>query len=224
MPTRITPLITNEFYHILNRGSGSIPIFKTTYDYKKFIQIFLYYQNTSITLKYSKFITLPSQQRNQLMEEFMTKRDFLVEIIAYCLMPNHFHLILKQQKDKGILDFIRLVSSSYSHYFNIKYERKGGLFEGRFQAIRIETEEQLLHLNRYIHLNPYSSYLVKDLKSLIKYPFSSFSEYLSYSKEKICQKEIILSQFKNVKEYEKFIFDQADYQRKLEVIKHQILE
>lgn len=224
MPARNFPLITNEYYHVLNRGNGGMPIFKSKYDYYKIIQILSYYQNVSHTVRFSKFITLPLDQRNQLLQEFKNKKDFFVEIIAYCLMPNHFHLILKQQKDEGIFNFLRLLSNSYAHFFNIKYKRRGSLFEGRFKAIRLENDYQLLHVSRYIHLNPYSAFLVKDAEYLKEYPFSSFQEYLGLVKNSICQKDIILSQFKSIKDYEKFVLDQADYQRNLEIIKHQILE
>lgn len=201
-----------------------MPIFNTKHDYNKFIKIFLYYRNATTSLKFSKFNTLPIEERNQLIKEINTKKDYFVEIVAYCLMPNHFHFLLKQVKDHGIANFTRYISSSYSHYFNIKYERKGGLFEDRFKAKRIDNDNQLLHLSRYIHLNPYSSYLIKDFKSLKEYPFSSFPEYLDHSKNSICKKNIVLDQFKDINEYEKFVLDQADYQRRLETIKHQLLE
>lgn len=224
MPARRVPLVTGEFYHIINRGNASVPIFKTKRDYHRFFETFLYYQNCDLSMRYAKLFTLSLKEREDLLNKLKEKRKLWVEVIAYCLMPNHFHFLLKQVDDKGISNFIRLLGNSYSHYFNTKYKRKGGLFEGRFKAIRIETDSQLLHLSRYIHLNPYSSFLIKNLDELIKYPFSSLSEYLGLSKTKVCQKESILSSFSNQEDYKKFIFDRADYQRSLEEIKHQLLE
>lgn len=224
MPARTTPLVTNEIYHILNRGNASVPIFKTKYDYQKFTQTFLYYQNDNPPMRFSKINELPSLERSRLLEKLKGQKNFLVEIIAYCLMPNHYHFILKQTKDGGILNFIRLSTNSYSRYFNTKYKRKGGLFEGRFKAVRIETESQLFHLSRYVHLNPYSSFLVKDFESLLKYPFSSLQEYAGSSEINACNKEIVLGQFLSPNDYKKFVLDQANYQRTLEEIKHQILE
>lgn len=224
MPTRTIPLVTNEAYHVLNRGNGSIQIFKSKHDFQKLIQTILYYRNASPPLKFSHFTKLPLLEKDRLTKELELKKDFCVEIIAYCLIPNHFHLIVKQINVDGIMNFMRRVGDSYARYFNTKYKRRGGLFEGRFRAVRIENDYQLLHLSRYIHLNPYSSFLVKDSKNLKDYPFSSLPEYLDYSKEAFCKKEIVLDQFKNPEEYEKFILDQANYQRTLEMIKHQILE
>lgn len=139
-------------------------------------------------------------------------------------MPNHFHFLLKQVEEEGTSKFMSNFTNSYTRYFNVKNKRNGPLFQGKFKAIRIETDEQLLHLSRYIHLNPYSSYVVKTLKDLEKYPSSSFPEYLGKSQTSLCSKEIILGQFKNLNLYKKFVFDQADYQRRLEKIKHLILE
>lgn len=224
MPVRQTPLVTGEFYHVVNRGNSSIPIFRAKRNYQRFLETFCYYQNTNSPVKFSKFQTLPRAEREQVLENLKKERDFLVEIVAYCLITNHFHFLLKQNKDAGIFNFCRLLNNSYSRYFNILHKRKGSLFEGRFKAIRIETDEQLLHLSRYIHLNPYSSFVVKDFKNLLDYPFSSLPEYLGKTKEDICNKEIVYAQFSSVKSYQKFVLDQASYQRTLEIIKHQLLE
>lgn len=224
MPIRKAILATNETYHILNRGNASTPIFRAKRDYNRFLQSFLYYQNLTPPIKFSKLFQLSNQERKRLVDKLNRKKEFLVEIIAYCLMPNHFHFILKQTKDGGILNFIRLSSNSYSRYFNTKYKRRGSLFEGRFKSIRIETDSQLLHLSRYVHLNPYSSYLVKTFNKLIDYPYSSLPEFLGTSKEKICQKETVLGFFSDPKDYKRFVLDRADYQRDLEEIKHQLLE
>lgn len=224
MPARTTPLVNNETYHVLNRSINLIPIFSQRKEYQRFLDGICYYQNFSTPFKFSSLKIMPVVERAKLWENLRKKRQWRVEIFAYCLIPNHFHLLLKQLVDNGITDFIRCLNDSYSHYFNIKYKRKGPLFEGRFKAIRVETNEQLLHLCRYIHLNPYSSFLIKDLNRLEKYSFSSLGEYLKLSKDNICQKEIILSQFQNLNKYKEFVFDQADYQRTLQIIKHQIPE
>lgn len=224
MPARIIPLVTNEIYHVLNRGTGSIPIFKSQYDYQKLIELLFYYQNSEIPIRYSKFVTLPLNQREQILSGLLKNKEFLVEIIAYCLMPTHFHLLLRQLMENGIEKFSRKISDSYAHYFNLKTERKGGLFEGRFQATRITSDQQLLHVSRYIHLNPYSSFLVKNIADLEKYPYSSFPEYINNVSVSNCQKEIVLNQFKKPEDYKEFVYDQADYQRTLDQIKHQTFE
>lgn len=224
MPVRSIPLANNEIYHVLNRGLNSIPIFTQKRDYQRFFETFLFYQNYRPPIKFSRLKTLSREEREKLLERLRKKKDWEVKIIAYCLMPNHFHFLLKQLKDSGITDFIRRLDDSYSHYFNTKYERKGSLFEGRFKAIRVETDEQLLHLSRYIHLNPYSSFVIKDLNQLVDYSYSSLREYIGVDQANICQKEIVSDQFSSFEAYNKFVFNQADYQRALEQIKHQMLD
>lgn len=224
MPTRKTPLATQEVYHVVNRGVGAIPIFKNAYDYRRFISAFQYYQHQNTPLPFSKLLKQPLAERGKLLSKLEGPKDFLAEIIAFCLMPNHYHFLLKQSIDNGILNFIRLTTNSYSRYFNTRYERKGGLFEGRFEAVRVETDEQLLHLNRYIHLNPYSSFLVKRVDDLLSYPYSSLPEYVGTESTAFYRKELILSHFKDRKSYQEFVINQADYQRNLEVIEHQLLE
>lgn len=224
MPARITPLVTDQFYHLINCGTGAIPIFKDKHDYQKFLQVMLYYQNVNPPLRFAKFMQLNRDQRNSFLNDLKQKKEFLVEIITYCLMPNHFHLLIKQIKDSGIHQFMRKLQDSYSRHFNLKYKRRGGLFEGRFKAVHIGNEAQLLHLNRYIHLNPYSAYLIKNFSELETYPYSSFGEYLGNREDEICQKEAISNCFSKGNKYKDFVLDHADYQRTLQEIKHQILE
>lgn len=117
--------------------------------------------------------------------------------------------------DGGISKFMSNFANSYTRYFNTKSKRKGPVFEGKFKAKRIETDEQLLHLSRYIHLNPHSSFVVKNLKELESDPYSSFPEYIQETDTSFCNKEIILGHFWDTVSYKEFVFDQADYQREL---------
>lgn len=224
MPARAIPLINGETYHIVNHGASSSDIFTNSWDYQRFEKTFLYYQNATLPTRFSKFLKLPREEREKIWKDLRDKHDCLVEIIVYCLMPNHFHFLLKQLKENGIFHFIRRATNSYSHYFNLKHKRRGTLFASRFKAVHIDNDSRLLHVSRYIHLNPYSSFLVKNLSSLLEYLYSSLPEYLNRKKDNICGKEIILGFFKTLKDYQKFVFDRADYQRSLEEIKHQILE
>ncbi len=139
-------------------------------------------------------------------------------------MPNHFHLLIKQIKDNGILNSLSAFSNSYSKYFNLKHEQEGPVFQGRFQAVRIITNEQFLHVNRYIHLNPYTSSLIKSTKELLNYPYSSLKEYLNPNQKNICETATILDEFKSSLNYQNFILDNADYQKQLHQIKSLLLE
>lgn len=224
MPARKTPLVTNQVYHIVNRGVGSIPICKNVSDYQRLIFTFYYYQHQNPPFRMSRLFSLTKNEREKTLQQMKQNQDYLVEIFAFCLMPNHYHFLLKQVVDNGIPTFIRLTTNSFAKYFNTKHKRKGGLFTGRFKAVLVETDQQLLHLCRYIHLNPYSAFLVKKINDLKNYPYSSLGEYLGLDRQTRCQKELILPQFKDKEDFWQFIVDQADYQRSLEVIKHQMLE
>ena len=136
-------------------------------------------------------------------------------------MPNHFHLLLKQLNDGGVQEFIRKVSNSYSKYFNTKNKRVGPLFQGEFKAVTIESDEQLLHVSRYIHLNPYVSGLVKDLKD---FRYSSYLDFIGLRNDTLCNKKVILSFFKSSKEYKDFVSDQKSYGIELERIKHLLID
>ncbi len=224
MPGRKVPLVTGQVYHIFNRSIWSVPIFNGVKDHSRAIKTMWLYQNKDLPSRYSIFLTLSLQHRQEILEMLKKRKKFLVEIIAYCFMPNHIHLILKQVFENGISKFMSNISNSYTRYFNTKYGKNGALFEGRFKAIRVETDEQLLHLSRYVHLNPFSSHVIKSIEALERYPYSSFSEYVGKDKADRCTKRIILSHFKAPKDYKKFVFDQADYQKELEYIKHLILD
>lgn len=219
MPIRKTPLRSGYIYHILNRGINHAPIFVEKKDYQRFMDLLDYCRFTDYPVKFSLFKSLSFERKQQIKSALKEK---FVSFISYCLMPNHFHFVLRQEKDNGITSFINRFLTSYTKFFNTKHKRNGPLFVGRFKAILVETEEQLFHLVRYVHLNPYSSVVVKTIDELSVYPWSSFGEYLkSKTEPETCdQKELILSQFANKESFKRFTFDQAEYQRRLEEIKH----
>lgn len=177
-----------------------------------------FYRFASLPIKLSQFLVLGNNRRQEIFNQ-IDKGDTLVDIICYCLMPNHFHFLLQQKQENGISKFLSNFQNSYTRYFNTKRERTGPLFLDQFKAVRVETDEQLLHLSRYIHLNPYTSYVVKNITQLESYQWSSLTDYLE-GKDELCAKEIVLDFFKKPEDYKKFIFDQADYQRDLKLIEH----
>lgn len=223
MPRRFVPLVNEQIYHIFNRGVNKQPIYYAKRNYLRAIESLKFYLTSSPPVRYSRFINLPNEERKIVLRK-MAKKEKLGDLITYCLMPNHFHLLLKQNIDAGITILMRNFQISYTRYLNTKYDRTGPLLQGQFKAVRIEDVEQLLHVSRYIHLNPFISYLVKDIESLTTYPWSSLAEYLDLIEDEICNKELILSNFKNKDKYKEFIFNQVDYQRRLEKIRHLILE
>jgi putative transposase len=136
-------------------------------------------------------------------------------------MPNHFHLTLLQEENRGITIFMQRVMNSFSHFYNIKFQNVGPLFQGSFKSIEINNIEQLLHLSRYIHLNPVTANMVDEPKDYI---FSSYRSYIGLEKSDLIDPKPILSEFKSVKKYKRFVFLQKDYQRDLGKIKKILLE
>lgn len=162
-------LATNEFYHVYNRGVARQPTFLTKWDYQQTILALSYYRFINPPLKLSRFKELSYEQRQKYFSDLEGMGDKLVDIISFVLMPNHFHFLLKQAADGGISKFLSQVTNSYTRYFNTKHKRVGPLFQGTFKAVHVETDEQLIHLSRYIHLNPLVTFLVKE-KGSLSYP------------------------------------------------------
>jgi len=225
MPGRIFPLVTDEIYHVYNRGVVRLPTFLTTRDYRRFLNTIHYYINASPKLSYSKFLQLTLEKRDSTIKMLINNQSNLIELIAYCLMPNHFHLLVKQKQENGISIYMSNILNSYTRYFNTKnIDRHGHVFEGRFKAKRIESDEQLVHVIRYIHLNPYTGYVIKTLDELEEYAYSSLGVYLQKRNDINLNKEFLDENFKSNEDLKKFTYDQADYQRKLDQIKHLTLE
>ncbi|MBU0569521.1 transposase [Patescibacteria group bacterium] len=224
MPGRKTPLVTDEIYHVYNRGINKQPTFTTNKEHKRAIQAISFYKYKSLPIKLSRFLKLQEEDKQRIKTNFLEKNEVLVNIIAYVLMPNHFHFLLKQNCSGGISKFMGNFLNSYTKYFNTRHNRDGALFLGQFKAVRIEDDNQLLHIHRYIHLNPHSSYLMETSEKLLDYPWSSLGEFIGKSENEICDKKLISPFFKTNKSYLKFVLNQADYQRKLKVIKHLVFE
>lgn len=140
-----------------------------------------------------------------------------LDLISYCLMTNHFHFLIKQKPINADSKFMQQLTNAYTEYFNKKYKRDGSLVQGRFKATLINSDSLLLHTSRYIHLNPLASGIVNNLKD---FQWSSYLEYVNYSKDNLCKKEIILNQFTSNSAYQQFVLDQANYAKELDRIKH----
>ncbi|MDP8230467.1 MAG: transposase [Candidatus Gorgyraea atricola] len=202
-------IATGQIYHTYNRSIAGYKIFNSDSEYKRIEELIQYYQ-VEQPVGFSKF---KERNKGDLIKKTPNKRQ-LVEVVCYSPMPTHIHLTLKQLIDKGISKFMNNILSSYSHYFNIKHNRKGPLWEGRFKKVLVETDEQLLHLTRYIHLNPVTDYLINKPE---KWKYSSYKEYIA-GKESICSYKDVLDVTPET--YKKFTEDQISYQRELKKVKH----
>lgn len=203
---------TGEIYHVYSKSIAEYVIFNNDSEYSRMHEVIEYYKIERHCASFSRL-----KERNMQVKQLGAKR--LVQIICYCIMPTHIHLVLKQMEDKGVSVFMSNVLNSYSRYFNIKHNRKGPLWETSFKKVLVKSDAQLLHLTRYIHLNPATAYIVSNPE---EWKWSSYREYISDSEKGICE-------FGNVldikpEEYKKFVEDRISYQRELAKIKDMILE
>jgi len=183
---RKTPFAENEYYHIYSRGVEKRKIFLNTKDHNRFIAL-LYIMNQDVSFRMDNFLQV---HKNNLQKIFEEKREkSLVSILGYCLMPNHFHLILHEHTEGGISKFMGKLLTAYSMYFNTKYKRSGPLFSHPFRSEHIGNESQYMYIFSYVHLNPLSiiekKWKIDGIKNkkeaeefLEKYKFCSYLDFL----------------------------------------------
>lgn len=184
-----------EYYHIYNRGTDKRNIFSDKKDLDRFWKSILDFNQTEPIGSMFEYSFLKKSIVNK------KKIKPLVQFIAYCINPNHFHFLITPVQEKGVEKFMHKLGNGYTKYFNNKHKRSGVLFQGKFKARHVDSNEYLLHLSAYINANDQLGHRVSKLWK------SSFSEFLDDKNidEKICKTDIILGQFKNRKEYSKFV-------------------
>jgi len=195
-------LVNDEYYHIFNRGVEKRKVFSNHADHLRFIDSILDFNSKVPSWRIKDL----KSSNPSLIEVEPRLEDQLVEIVAYCLNPNHFHLIVKQKKDNGISEFMRKVGTGYTMYFNKKYKRSGVLFQGRFKSVLITSNEQLIYTSAYVNCNCE----IHNIAPVKNYPWSSFGEYLGLNNNIVCQKESVLGQFRNANEYKKYALNQIE--------------
>lgn len=218
---RKEPLVNNEFYHIFTRSIAKYVVFNDRLEFQRMFELMSLHRFIDFDYKYSQFSELNEQTQQRIMLDLKDKNNVLVQIVAYCLMPTHIHLLLKQISNNGITKYMGRILNSYSKYFNTKHQRTGPLWASNFKNVLVSDDEQLLHLTRYIHLNPASAGLI-DKPS--EWQYSSLKEYLSTPDD-----NNILCSYKDIidlspKEYIKFVQDRKNYQRELSLIKHLLID
>lgn len=224
MPYRKTLIVNNEIYHVFNRSVAQQPIFISKYDYKRALDLMDFYRFGNTNLRFSFYNRMKYQQKNDFIYSLYSTQK-LVEIYSFCLMPNHFHFLLKQLTEGGITKFLRIFQNSYAKYINTKTKRNGAAFQAMFKAVRIESDNQLLHVFRYINLNPVTSYLLKNVEELKQHPWSSFCDYCAKNPQhQFVETKLISEHFLNKSKLEEFVKNQVNYQRTLNQIKHLIFE
>lgn len=221
MPRRRELLVNGEIYHVYNRSVSNLEVFVAKREFSRVFDLLNYYRFKQL-LKFSKFRTLSHKNKNNYLEE-IKKDGPLIEIYAYSLMPDHYHLLLKQLKNDGVKKFISNFQNSFAKYFNIKNENRGSIFLNPFKAKRITSDNILTHVSRYIHLNPVTSYLI-EFEDLKINPMTSFPYYLEGKQQGLVNTEFLLRMFGSEAAYVKFVGNQTDYQKKLRMVKNFLLE
>ena len=221
MSSRKDIFINGSIYHIFNKTIDHKLIFGDNRISDLFLNLLRYYRSTKAIIRYSHFNDLQEEARVRIEKQILIPEHFKIEILTFCLMPNHFHLLLKQKKEDGIVRHISDVVNSVTRFHNILHERKGPIFLPQFRSRQIHTREQLIHVSRYHHLNPFSSGIVKNIKVLLSYPYSSFNEYSKANFTNLCNTDVILREFNHDKnKYQEFVFSNAEQQKMLENVKH----
>lgn len=212
----MNPLHTWHFYHVYNRGLDGREIFDDNRAFERMMLTIWYYLWIQKRLRLSFYLntTLVAQQETM---KHMLACEKRVELHAFCLMGNHFHLVLKQLVDGGISHYLALIQNSYTRYFNLKHKRTGVLFNTQFKAVLIENDNDLLNVSRYIHLNPLTAKVVADESRLGSYAWSSLAYYLEKESDikQFVSKDDVMSRFQSPEEYWNFLMDRASYQQLL---------
>lgn len=195
-----------EIYHIFTRGVEKRKIFLYDADRIRFLSLLVH------CLPQGPIQSFSVAQKLKRKTEITASGEGLVDILCYCLMNNHIHLLLKENVEKGISIYMQRLLTSYAMYFNRRSERSGSLFVNPFKAVVVDADDQFLHVTRYIHLNPFVAHLVEDP---FGYIWSSLHEYTAASQEsKICHPELLRG-IMGQQEYHRFVLDHADYSQSL---------
>lgn len=209
-------LYVDGVFHIYNRGVAKQPLFHDPQDCQHFLDTLSFYREATPERRFSK---TDRDERRKLFAGPV--KQPLVDIVAYCLMPNHFHLILVERVGSGISTFMRRAMNSYTRAYNTRYRRVGTIFQGTFCAVEVTSDEQLLHLSRYLHLNPFVARLVETPAA---YEWSSYPAYLGGYASRIIQPELILGLAHTPAAYQEFVEDYMSYARELSRIKDLLLD
>ncbi len=190
-----------EYYHIYNRGMQKQPIFETDKDRLRFLFLLFVFQGKNSIKNINREIKQNVQSSTlhilpELEKEILKERT--VELVSFCLMPNHFHLQILEKTEGGIPKYMQRVLTAYTKYFNVRHQKSGHLLQGSYKSVLMEDDLQLMHTSAYIHKNP--NELIQWKNKYEKYPWSSIQDYLFENRfGKLLSTNIILDRYKNDK-------------------------
>jgi len=206
--------VEGEYYHIYNRGIQKQPIFTSDDDRFRFLFLILVQQGKTIIRNLGREFTASIEQHrmllinNELAREILINRN--VELVAFCLMPNHFHLIVREVNEGGVSKYMQRVQNAYTKYFNTKYDKSGHLFQGSYKSKHITDDAYLLHLSAYIHKNPIELTRGRWIEEVEEnYYWSSYQDFIKVNRfYKLLSPSIITDRYKDKNElmtYKKFV-------------------
>jgi len=200
---RIVKIAPGEYYHICNRAVNKQTIFHDTRDHFRFLFLILYFQSPMVFQQLGRLVKdFVLSRALDIKGEVVKKRK--IELVAFCIMPNHFHLIVKELEEGAIATYMQRVLTAYSKYYNTKYEKFGHVFQGPYRAIHIVSDSQLKYLSSYIHRNPRE--LVSWINKEDRYQWSSYQDYIGENRwGDLLLLDIVLGQFKNKGRYHEFV-------------------
>ena len=205
---------SGQFYHVCNKSISNYSIFRRQLFARRFLDVVDYYNTKEVVQNFGK----SKQLKELLLPGLLNMNDErIVDIYAYCVMPDHYHLLFEVLEPDYITHFISKVQNSYTRFYNLQNRRKGPLWQSHFRIIQVDSDEQLLHVSRYIHLKPTTGKLVVKPED---WPYSS---YFSYVNSNILKEKHAL-RVNSIQAYRAFVEGNIDYQKKLKEIKKILLD
>jgi putative transposase len=192
---------SEQYYHVYSRGVAKQPVFLDDQDYLKFLSLFKRY--------------LSFQPERNPDHGYYPHYGNRLRLLAYCLMPNHFHLLIYQVDESAMREFMKALLASYGMYFNKKYRRVGPIFQSRYRASLINKDSYLDHISRYIHLNPVNWQ---------QYPYSSLSYFMDQARAEWIYPNLILDLFPSRTQYLEFINDYESYKEMIEELRWELAD
>lgn len=220
---RKTEFIKGEYYHIFNRGVDKRDVFSDAKDYQRFLLAMELLNNKEdgLMIEWRNF---QYGNRKASLDDFLKlsfrKWEPLVQIVVYCLNPNHYHFILKQVADKGIERFMHKLGTSHTKFYNKKQKRSGSLFQGVFKSAYIDSDEYLLYLSAYINKNNF----IHGYNKNDSWPYSSLAVYLGKRRDRLVNTDVVLKQFTGKNQYKEFLKKNALCMREKKELKRYLLE
>ncbi|HBB36527.1 MAG: hypothetical protein UX02_C0002G0024 [Candidatus Moranbacteria bacterium GW2011_GWC1_45_18] len=200
---RKKPLVNHEYYHIYNRGVDKREVFSDDRDYFRFLlsMNLLNDEKDGLMIRWRDYQRcVKSANLDDFLKLNFRKKEYLVDIISYCLMSNHYHFVLKQNVEKGIERFLQKLGTSYTKYFNKKYQRDGSLFQGTFKSSHISSTGLLLRMAVYTSCNS-EIHKVSPAKN---YPWCSFADHAGVKKSDLVKNSIFSEHFRGGKDFEEY--------------------